>query len=125
MSQGRWWFGSRQKTKDGVNAQSAAAFFKSLKEESTMEEVIGTFGKAYQWELPAKSSKSDAELDRLEKEIKKQAVSKWEEARTLCGDHDSRRKALILIYAHLLRIPIQKASLQEGNLATHTLMATA
>lgn len=113
--QGRWWFGSRQKTKDGVNARSAAVFFKSLREESTMEEVISTFGKAYQWELPAKSSKSDAELDRLEEKIKVQAGSKWEEVRILCGDHESRRKALILIYAHLLRIPLQDSTLQEGE----------
>lgn len=115
MPQGRWWFGSRQKTKDGVNARSAAVFFKSLKEESTMEEVISTFGKAYQWELPVKTSKSDADLDRLEKEIKEQAGSKWDEVRALCGDHDSRRKALILIYAHLLRIPVQNSTLQEGK----------
>ena len=38
--QGRWWFGSRQKTKDGINASSAAAFFKTLKEESSFEEVL-------------------------------------------------------------------------------------
>ena len=33
---------SRQKTKDPINAQSAAAFFKSIKEGSSMEEVVGT-----------------------------------------------------------------------------------
>lgn len=80
-----------------------------------MEEVISTFGKAYQWELPVMTSKSDADLDRLEKDIKEQAGSKWEEVRALCGDHGSRRKALILIYAHLLRIPVQNSTLQEGK----------
>ncbi|KAF9468774.1 translocation protein sec63 [Collybia nuda] len=119
---GRWWFGSRQKTKDGVNARSAAAFFKSLKEESTMEEVISTFGKAYQWELPVKTPKYDADLDRLEKQINEQAGSKWEEVRTLCGDNNSRRKALVLIYAHLLRISIENSTLQEEQ--TKTLLQT-
>jgi translocation protein SEC63 len=48
-------------TKDGINAQSSAAFFKSIKEESsvTIEEVVGTLGKTYKWELPVKARPSD------------------------------------------------------------------
>ncbi|RDB15649.1 Translocation protein sec63 [Hypsizygus marmoreus] len=109
---GRWWFGSRQKTKDGVNALSAAAFFKSLKEESTLEEVIGTFGKAFQWELSEKKSKPVPELDQLEKTIKERVGSKWDEVKKLCGSDASRRKALVLIYAHLLRLDITSSSLK-------------
>ncbi|KAG5645765.1 hypothetical protein DXG03_005302 [Asterophora parasitica] len=109
---GRWWFGSRQKTKDGVNALSAAAFFKHLKEESTFEEVLATFGKAYQWELPAQKAQSAPELDELEKQIKEKARLKWEEVKRLCGQDAPRRKALVLLYAHLLRLPIQSVSLR-------------
>lgn len=98
-----------------MNALSAAAFFKSLKEESTLEEVIGTFGKAYQWELPANKSKSSTELDELEKIIKEQSGAKWEEVTRLCGDDAARRKALILLYTHLLRISINSTSLQRGQ----------
>lgn len=110
---GRWWFGSRQKTKDGVNASSAAAFFKSLKEESSFEEVLATFGKAYQFELSAQKAKPTPELDELEKQIKEKSAAKWSEVSRLCGTDAPRRKALILLYAHLLRLPIQSATLRS------------
>jgi len=116
--QGRWWFGSRQKTKDGINAQSAAAFFKTITEESSVEEVIGALGKAYQWELSAVKTKSDAELAEIEKVIKELLGAKWTEVRTLAQNyngelHESRRKALVLLYAHLLRLEVKDAGLKK------------
>ncbi|TEB29020.1 translocation protein sec63 [Coprinellus micaceus] len=109
---GRWWFGNRQKTKDGINAKSAAAFFKSISEDGSTEEVVSALGKAFEWELPAtKGAHSDAaELDDLDKsyvEVKKLA-------RDAQGQlHESRRRALILIYAHLTRTEIKSARLQH------------
>ncbi|KXN80902.1 Translocation protein sec63 [Leucoagaricus sp. SymC.cos] len=119
---GRWWFGNRQKTKDGVNAKSAAAFFKSLKEESPMEEVVGTLGKAFQYEMSdANVKKSDVTIDRLESEIEKRAGSKWTEVRKIAKDvdgklHPKRRRALVLIYAHLLRIEIPDPKVQKEQI---------
>lgn len=119
---GRWWFGNRQKTKDGVHAKSAAAFFKGLKEESGMEEVVGTLGKAYQFELSDVGvKKSDVGIDKLESEIEKRAGAKWIEVRKIAKDadgklHVKRRRALVLIYAHLLRIDVPDARLQKGEL---------
>ena len=116
---GRWWFGNRQKTKDGINAQSAAAFFKSLKEESTIEEVVGTLGKAYKWESTATKGKESSELDTLEKAVAKSASTRWAEVRKLAQDfdgklHETRRKALVLLYAHLLRLKITDSGLKKG-----------
>ncbi|KAF9563385.1 hypothetical protein CPC08DRAFT_632910 [Agrocybe pediades] len=113
---GRWWFGSRQKTKDGIHAQSAAAFFKTLKEESSIDEVAGTLGKAYKWELATKA-KANAEIDRLESQIVESQGAKWKEVKKLLKDYDgqipeSRRSALVLLYAHLLRLEIKDASLK-------------
>ncbi|KAF8960275.1 translocation protein sec63 [Flammula alnicola] len=115
---GRWWFGSRQKTKDGINALSAAAFFKSIKEESSVEEVVSALGKAYKWELPIAKAKSSAELDQLEKTIEEKLGAKWTEVRKLAKDydgelHESRRKALVLLYAHLLRLDIKDFGLKK------------
>ncbi|KAF8164785.1 Sec63 Brl domain-containing protein [Crassisporium funariophilum] len=115
---GRWWFGSRQKTKDGINALSAAAFFKSIKEESSMEEVVGALGKAYKWELPVTKSKASTEMEQIEKSIKERLGSKWTEVRKLAQDydgelHEQRRKALVLLYAHMLRLEIQDAGLRK------------
>lgn len=115
--QGRWWFGSRQKTKDGVHAQSAAAFFKTLKEESSIDEVAGTLGKAYKWELASKT-KASAEIDKLEAQIVESLGAKWSDVKKLLKDydgqiHESRRAALILLYAHLLRLDIKDAALRH------------
>ncbi|KAJ3745376.1 Sec63 Brl domain-containing protein [Lentinula detonsa] len=116
---GRWWFGSRQKTKDGVKASSAAAFFKSLKEDSTMDDVVGTLGQAYKWEVYRSKSKTGdaAELDRLEKNISLVAPKQWETLRTVidAGKNANQRKAMILLYAHLLRLNVEKPSLQQDQ----------
>ncbi|KII96122.1 hypothetical protein PLICRDRAFT_170703 [Plicaturopsis crispa FD-325 SS-3] len=113
---GRWWFGSREKTKDGVKAQTAASFFKSLKEESSMTEVVGTLGKAYQWERSALQKSARQEIDALDAKISERDDS-WPEIKKLADsedkDHESRRRALVLLYAHLLRIPISNAALQK------------
>ena len=116
---GRWWFGNRQKTKDGIHAESAAAFFKTIKEESSVEEVVGALGKSYKWEVAA--VKPNAELIKLEKAIKNQLGARWTEIRKLLLDHngelhESRRRALVLLYAHLLRLDLHDAGLKEGRL---------
>ena len=116
---GRWWFGNRQKTKDGIYAQSAATFFKDLKEESSIEEVVSVLGKAYKWEVPL--SKSDSSLDGLEEDIKKRLGSKWIELKKLTQNyngelHESQRKALVLLYAHLLRLEIHNSGLRKRTI---------
>ncbi|KAG6884804.1 hypothetical protein C0993_008168 [Termitomyces sp. T159_Od127] len=110
---GRWWFGSRQKTKDGINASSAAAFFKTLKEDSSFEEVFGTFAKGFQWELSAPKSAQSPELDTLEKQIAEKAGSKYHEVKKVCGDDTSARTGLILLYAYMLRLDIQSSILRK------------
>ena len=82
-----------------------------------MEEVVGTLGKAFKWELPLKARASD-EVDQLEKSIEGKLGSKWTEVRKLAQDYDGqlhmlRREALILLYSHLLRLDIQDAALQK------------
>ncbi|PPQ71741.1 hypothetical protein CVT24_006505 [Panaeolus cyanescens] len=117
---GRWWFGSRQKTKDGVHAQSASTFFKSIREESTMEEVVAALGKAYKWDLPPQAAKvtKSPELDDLESQISTKLGSKWAEIKKLTRGYDdsidaSRLKGLVLLHAHLHRIPVKDSSLRK------------
>ncbi|KAI1788927.1 translocation protein sec63 [Ganoderma leucocontextum] len=114
---GRWWFGNMEKTKDGVHARSAATFFKTLSEESSMDEVTTSLGKAFEYELPAKVGKAETELDHLESLIKEKLAGKWGElvrlAEVVPGEHDTRRRAFILLYAHFLRVPVQNATLQK------------
>lgn len=127
---GRWWFGNRDKTKDGVNARSAAVFFKTLGEESGLDEVVASLGKSFEHELPKKKSKT-SELDELEKQIKAALGVKWNMLTTLAEigpkqQHEVRRRAFILLYAHLLRLPIESSSLRREQadllLTTPTLL---
>ncbi|KAK2464479.1 hypothetical protein APHAL10511_003458 [Amanita phalloides] len=110
---GRWWFGNREITKDGVRARSAAEFFKSLREESGMNEVVTTLGKSFSWELSPKSSSSDVvELQRLEREISNKAGKVWKTVESVLSPKDeARRRGIILIYAHMLRIGVKRLNL--------------
>jgi len=113
---GRWWFGNREKTKDGVNARSAAAFFKGLSEDSNIDEVTASLGKSFEWET-SKLSKQANEVDELEVQIEKVLGQKWGNLKTLAEvlpkQYPARRRAFILIYAHLLRLPINNTSLRN------------
>ncbi|GBE78987.1 Translocation protein [Sparassis crispa] len=113
---GRWWFGNRQKTKDGVNARSAAAFFKNLSEESGIDDVVGTLGKTFEWEWPfVESAKDDSELLDLENKIKQKLHGKWDVLKKLAeaDEHEHRHRAFVLLYAHLLRLPVASSSLRK------------
>ena len=63
-------------------------------------------------------TQSKAELDELETVVKGRLGAKWTEVRKLAqnydGDlHESRRKALVLLYAHLLRLEVKDAGLKK------------
>lgn len=114
---GRWWFGNREKTKDGVNARSAAVFFKSLGEDSSIDDVVASLGKSFEYERPRKTTSQSAELNELEKQIESALGPKWLSLKKLVEikGSEAKRRAFILIYAHLLRIPVQNASLRKGK----------
>lgn len=116
---GRWWFGSREKTKDGVNARTAAAFFKSVKEEGGLDNVLGSLGLAYSWESLKTPKKAEAELLELEAIIKGKISGEWDTlARQSAFEQDDKRRvAMILLYTHLLRIPITSSELKAAQQA--------
>jgi hypothetical protein len=115
--QGRWWFGNRQKTKDGINAKTAAAFFKALTDNSGMKEVIGVLGKAYRWE--ATWAGTTAGLEELEKQIDEKMGSQWREVKDLVASdgkcEGTEQRALVLLYAHFLRLQISNEALKQGR----------
>lgn len=84
-----------------------------------MDDVASSLGKAFEWELP-RPGKADAELEQLEKQIKEKLDGKWDElvklADALPGQHENRRRAFILLYAHLLRLHVSSPTLQKGKL---------
>jgi hypothetical protein len=120
-SQGRWWFGTRQKTKDGVYTSTAATFFKSLRPESEIDEVVGTLVRGFEWEGTTLRAGNEV-LHDLEESIEKSNVVDWVEMKKLAGIAETRdgegssrkRRALILLYAHLLRLPVVDSSFQPS-----------
>lgn len=103
MLVGRWWFGNRQKTKDGIHANSAAAFFLNLKEESTDADVVRVLASAYQFETVPSVKES---TDDLEAEIR-EAVGPTVWA-GIVGENARQQRAMVLLYAHLLRLNVSK-----------------
>ena len=84
-----------------------------------MDDVTTSLTKAFENEI-AKAGKPESELDQLESQIKEKLAAKWDEllqlAEVVPGEHDTRRRAFILLYAHFLRVPVQNATLQKGKL---------
>lgn len=123
LLQGRWWFGSRQKTKDGINAQTASTFFKSLTENDSVDKVFATLSKASEFSQVPSTSKApkpsvEQELKELEKKIAELEKAQWADLKELVNEKgegmNGRRRVLILLHAHLLRLEIQDSGLKKG-----------
>ena len=111
---GRWWFGSRKYTKDRILNTTAATFYLNIKEDMRFANAVEVVSSAE--EFAASSTKASAfktsEFDRLQNAVRDR-LSK------LTGDkiegqlyrQSATRKTAILIYAHLLRIPINDMDL--------------
>lgn len=112
---GRWWFGNRQKTKDGINAKTAAVFFKALTDSSGMKEVIGALGQAYRWETTWAGTAVG--LEELEKQIDEKMGDQWKEVKRLVAPgrkcERTEQRALVLLYAHFLRLNINDEALKR------------
>lgn len=113
---GRWWFGNRQKTKDGVNAKTAATFFTTLKEEWGLDEIVGVLAKGFAFEM-GKTSGHDEEYTSLEGKVREELGDKWETMSQVAElKVEQCRRAVILLYAHLFRLPIENPALRQGVL---------
>jgi translocation protein SEC63 len=119
MLVGRWWFGTQRRTKDGVDARSAADFFKGIREESEFDEVVGALAHAVEFSAHGRSS---ASVDTLEGKVKASlGEKKWADVLKYAeAQNDAqRKKALVLLYAHLLRIPLENSALENGAFPTN------
>ncbi|KAJ7918737.1 Sec63 Brl domain-containing protein [Mycena leptocephala] len=107
---GRWWFGNREKTKDGINALSAAVFFKTLTEEATEADVVRVLAAAYPFE---KFSSVKESTDAVEAEVRSAVgPTVWT---GIAGQDARQRRAMVLLYAYLLRLNVGKALAKEQS----------
>jgi translocation protein SEC63 len=73
---GKWWYGSRQYTKDGVKGRTAELFFKTVKEESEADELVQTVSKAWRFEGGAElKAPPEMEIKDLKKVVRERLGS--------------------------------------------------
>ncbi|KAJ7089651.1 Sec63 Brl domain-containing protein [Mycena belliarum] len=110
MFVGRWWFGNRQKTKDGIHSLSASAFFKTLTEDAAEADVIRVLAAAYPFEHVTSVK---ASTDALEAEVSAAVgPTVWAD---IAGDDVRQRRAMVLLYAHLLRLDVGPSLFKEQS----------
>ncbi|KAJ7224482.1 Sec63 Brl domain-containing protein [Mycena pura] len=105
---GRWWFGNRQKTKDGINARSAAAFFQKLSEDAAEADVIRVLTAAYSFETVPAVKESTAALEAQVRSALGATV--WA---GIASEDTRRQRAMVLLYAYLLRLDVGQGLAKE------------
>ncbi|TFK45466.1 DnaJ-domain-containing protein [Heliocybe sulcata] len=109
---GQWWFGNQRKTKDGVEADVAAAFFKDVKEEAGVEDVLAVVAPA---SIKTAVAQDAEEIEKLEGTIREKMAGS--DSAVVLPKDEKNKRALVLVYAHLLRLPIESPSLQKEQTA--------
>ena len=118
----RWWYGSRSKTKDGVVNTTAQTYFQHLRDDTNASRIFAL--------LAISEEFSDAKLDKLgPKHRDEPALAKLEtQVRAKLDEYGpewflidsfknaSIRKALVLLYAHTLRIDSGNKRIEQEKL---------
>ncbi|KAG6374905.1 translocation protein sec63 [Boletus reticuloceps] len=107
---GRWWFGSKGKTKDGIEAETAEGFWKGVEEASGISDVVKVFGGAFKYETQTKKA---GDLSKMEEEIAKRAGDAWKEMTKAVGSDEKAQRASALLYAHFLRLELGSKALER------------
>lgn len=132
--QGRWWFGTRGHTKEGVLNSTATTFFRRLDEDTSLADIISILASASEFatsaaELaksndPKSKKEAKADLNRREEILKARAaelgLAGKEGLEVMGGTFESAgaRKAGVLIWGHLLRVEWDELGSREGALCS-------
>ncbi|KAG8836210.1 secretory subunit [Serendipita sp. 399] len=113
---GKWWFGSRSRTKDGVHAKTAGIFFKDMSEDATPATLVSSLSRGLEVEKPQllKRFKLSDEIRALEQQVHQKLGSAADAIYSNLKSKESKL-AFTLLYAHLLRIDIPSASLRSAQ----------
>lgn len=120
--QGQWWYGSRKLTKDGVLNTTAAIYFHALKEETPFPALLDILASSDEFV-------TDLPLLKLRKAIGKAGVDEYARLASTVREADGKqggwkgfsnwaagkKRARVLLAAHMLRIPINDATLLRGS----------
>lgn len=82
-----------------------------------MKEVISALGQAYRWETTWAGTAVG--LEELEKQIDEKMGDQWREVKDLVAPdgkcEGTKQRALVLLYAHFLRLKINDEALKQGR----------
>lgn len=109
---GRWWFGSRGKTKDGIETKTAEGFWKGVEEASGISDIVKVVGSAFKYESQTKSA---GDLGKVEEKIEKRVGDEWKEMSKTVANDEKAQRALALLYAHFLRLDLGSKALEQGG----------
>ncbi|PWZ01215.1 hypothetical protein BCV70DRAFT_199573 [Testicularia cyperi] len=105
----RWWYGSRSKTKDGIINQTAQTYFQHLRDDTDTPRLFALLAISDEFTdnklNAAGKDKDEAALNKLEADVRQRLSSFGPEWQLISSFRTpSVRKALVLLYAHTLRI---------------------
>lgn len=116
----RWWYGSRSRTKDGLVNATAQSFFQHLRDDTPPARILALVCVSEELQDTVLDKRGpgneEDELSRLEHEVRNKLKGLGERWRLI--EHfrsHSIRKNLILLYAHLLRIPSRSPTLTRST----------
>lgn len=106
----RWWYGSRSKTKDGIVNSTAQTYFQHLRDDTNASRIFALLAISDEFSDPKLDKlgpryRDEATLAKLEAQIRTRLVEFGQEWHLVDSfKNASIRKALVLLYAHTLRI---------------------
>ncbi|CBQ71446.1 related to SEC63-ER protein-translocation complex subunit [Sporisorium reilianum SRZ2] len=118
----RWWYGSRSKTKDGIVNSTAQTYFQHLRDDTNASRIFALlaisdeFSDAKLDKLGAKH-RDEPTLAKLETQIREKLAEFGPEWHLIDSfKNASIRKALLMLYAHTLRIDSGNKRIEQDKL---------
>lgn len=114
-SVGRWWFSTREFTKDGILNDTAAKYFLNTKEHASFGDTVQVLAMATEFErVLAKNDRvvKTSAFDKLQNAVKKQLADQGIQMDgELYKRYKTCQRAAILLYAHMFRVPVSEPAL--------------
>ncbi|EST06776.1 DnaJ [Kalmanozyma brasiliensis GHG001] len=118
----RWWYGSRSKTKDGIVNTTAQTYFQHLRDDTNASRIFALLAISEEFNDPSLDKlgpkhKDEAALAKLEAQIRERLAEYGPEWHLITSfKNASIRKALLMLYAHTLRIDTGNKRLEQDKL---------
>ncbi|CDR99264.1 related to SEC63-ER protein-translocation complex subunit [Sporisorium scitamineum] len=118
----RWWYGSRSKTKDGIVNSTAQTYFQHLRDDTNASRIFALLAISEEFSDPkldklSPKHRDEATLAKLETQIRARLDEFGPEWHLIDSfKNASIRKALLMLYAHTLRIDSGNKRIEQDKL---------